>query len=180
MIERAAKADGRSIRKLAANAGISDGRWRQITKGWQTGHGGGRVPVRPPDETLARMAWVLGLSPDSLVEVLRFDAASLLRDYVEKYGHGKHAAFSPFVAQVQVTSAVAQAVASLPSSRSHPDEIDLIYASNMSAREKLLRIRQVLELRAQAELEEAQERKKAPAPSAEAVEDDAPSEAQPS
>lgn len=45
------------------------------------------------------------------------------------------------------------------------DEIDLIYASKMSPREKLLRIRQVLELRALAEAEEAQAREKAPAPS---------------
>ena len=39
------------------------------------------------------------------------------------------------------------------SSRPAPDEIDLIVASNMPAREKLLRIRQVLELRAQVEAE---------------------------
>jgi len=44
-----------------------------------------------------------------------------------------------------------------------PDEIDLIYASQtMSAREKLIRIRQVLELRAQVEAE-ARAQQKAPA-----------------
>lgn len=54
------------------------------------------------------------------------------------------------------------------SGASQLDEIDLIYASNMSAREKLLRIRQVLELRAQAEAEETRAREKAPPPAEEA------------
>lgn len=70
---------GRSIRKLAPLAGLSDTRWRQIVKGWQTSHEGGRVEVRAPAGTLARMAQVVGLSAEDLVHVGRADAAEVMR-----------------------------------------------------------------------------------------------------
>lgn len=67
-----------SIRKAAGMAGMSDGRWRQIVKGYQ-GTGTGRIPVIAPDETLARMAIVVGVTPAELDEAGRPDAAEVLR-----------------------------------------------------------------------------------------------------
>lgn len=132
LIGEAAKASGRSIRQLAANAGISDTRWRQITRGWQENAKGKVIEARASDTALARMALVLELTPEDLVTVGRRDAAQELTRLL----HGRLAVMEPRRA----------------------DEIDLIYASKMSAREKLLRIRQVLELRVLAEAEEAASR----------------------
>lgn len=58
---------------------MSDSRWRQIISGYQT-VGGTHVPVRAPDETLARMAQVVGVTADELTEAGRADAAQALRD----------------------------------------------------------------------------------------------------
>lgn len=67
-----------SMRKASQAAGISDGRWRQIIKGYQ-GTGTGRIPVVAPGETLARMALVVGVTADQLSEAGRPDAANVLR-----------------------------------------------------------------------------------------------------
>ena len=68
-----------SMRKAAQTAGISDGRWRQIVKGYQ-GTGTGRIPVVAPSDTLARMALAVGVTPDELTKVGRPDAAESLRN----------------------------------------------------------------------------------------------------
>lgn len=171
MIELAAKATGRSIRQLAANAGISDTRWRHVVKGWQPGRGGVKVDVRAPALTLARMAAVVGVDPDDLAVAGRDDASALMAklqrnspgDTFTIVGEGE--SDSVFIRHMNdsvtfTDSATAHVTAARAGG---PDEIDLIYASSMPAREKLVRIRQVLELRALAEAEEAQEREKAPA-----------------
>lgn len=67
-----------SMRKAAEMAGISEGRWRQIVKGYQ-GTGTGRLPVVAPDETVARMALVVGVTADQLEDAGRPDAATVLR-----------------------------------------------------------------------------------------------------
>lgn len=67
-----------SMRKAAEMAGISEGRWRQIVKGYQ-GTGTGRLPVVAPDETVARMALVVGVTADQLEDAGRPDAARVLR-----------------------------------------------------------------------------------------------------
>lgn len=169
MIEEAAKATGRSIRSLAANAGISDTRWRQIVKGWQPGPDGTKLEVHAPALTLARMALVLGLTSDDLVGHGRQDAGEALArlrtaapgDMVTFLGDGADAGADFVVGQDG--SFRAYQVKSMRTPINQLDEIDLIYASRMSAREKLLRIRQVLELRALAEAEEAERHKEAPA-----------------
>lgn len=169
LIEEAAKADGRSIRALSANAGISDTRWRQVIRGWQLNGAGQAIEARAGGDILARMALVVGVTPDQLREVGRPDAAVFAErlakanpgDTVTLIDGGHPRGDSMFV-NADGTYAVIQAK-TYRSSDQHPDEIDLIYASNMSAREKLLRIRQVLQLRAQAEAEEARQREKAPA-----------------
>lgn len=66
-----------SIRSAAKKSGISEGRWRQIEKGYQS-VGGTRVPVSAPPATLMRMATVVGISADELSEAGREDAAALM------------------------------------------------------------------------------------------------------
>ncbi|MEW2068470.1 helix-turn-helix transcriptional regulator [Streptomyces sp. NPDC007346] len=77
LIARAQKRSGLSGRKAASLAGISDARWRQIIHGYQT-ISGTRLPVSAPDGTLARMASVVGVTPDQLREAGRPDAADEL------------------------------------------------------------------------------------------------------
>lgn len=67
-----------SMREAAKRAGMSDGRWRQIVKGYQ-GTGTGRIPVVAPDDTLARMALVVGVTDSQLEDAGRPGAADVLR-----------------------------------------------------------------------------------------------------
>lgn len=78
LIEDAAHMRRLSARKAAQKAGISDGRWRQIVNGYTLPTAGQVVPVTGPDDTLARMAQVVGVSPDQLRSVGRDRAADLL------------------------------------------------------------------------------------------------------
>lgn len=66
-----------SARAAAELAGISEGRWRQIVKGYQA-TAGVRLPVRAPADTLARMAQAVGLTSWELRAVERTDAAEWL------------------------------------------------------------------------------------------------------
>lgn len=115
------------------------------------------------------MAHVVGLNSEDLRRVGRDDAAAI----AEKFGDTVNFARSPdLILQNADGTLAAIEIKSGSYSRSttvNPvDEIDLIMASRMSPREKLLRIRQVLELRVQAEAEEAQTHETAPAEAAEA------------
>lgn len=134
LIEDAAKVSGRSVRQLAANAGISDARWRQIVRGSQPAGSGHHIPVRARSETLARMAQVVNVQPAELAAAGRPDAAELL---TRMLAAGDQRPAVPGDADDRVQ-----------------DEIDMIYASqSMTAQEKLEAIRKVLHLRAQAERE---------------------------
>jgi hypothetical protein len=120
------------VRQVAPLAGLSEARWRQIIKGTMV-VGGHPVDVIAPPATLARMAYILGVTPKTLTGVGRADAAEVLQHMQADERR------SPPKGRATVG-----------------DEIDLIYASKtMDARQKLERIRMVLELRAQAEREEA-------------------------
>lgn len=68
-----------TVREAARRTGISEGWWRQIVKGAQPVSGGGRVHLRGTAETVARMARVVGVTPEQLVAVGREDAAEELR-----------------------------------------------------------------------------------------------------
>lgn len=163
MIEAAATASGLSVKKLSANAGISDTRWRHIVRGWQPGPGGVVNPVNAPPHTLARMAFAVGVSPAELAKTGRTDAADLLArmdasgaDSVIPLPAGVGA--RAFNATVEIGGVDAGA-----------DEIEMVYASrSMNAKQKLQTIRMILKLRAEAEAEDAAARKKAPAGDAEA------------
>lgn len=67
-----------SVRAAADMAGMSDARWRQIAKGFKYEAGGIRVPAHAPATTLARMAKVVGATPEQLREAGRDDAAAEL------------------------------------------------------------------------------------------------------
>jgi hypothetical protein len=67
-----------SAREAARRAGISEGRWRQITGGYQVVSAGVYAPVRGPADTLARMAAVVGVTSAELRKAGRADAARAL------------------------------------------------------------------------------------------------------
>lgn len=67
-----------SVRKAAESAGISEGRWRQIAKGYNQVSKDTVVPSIAPADTLARMARVVGATPAQLREAGREDAATEL------------------------------------------------------------------------------------------------------
>jgi transcriptional regulator with XRE-family HTH domain len=66
---------GLSAREAARRAGISEGRWRQITGGYQVVSPGVYAQVRGPATTLAKMAAVAGVTPAELRAAGRDDAA---------------------------------------------------------------------------------------------------------
>lgn len=72
---------GLSIREASSRAGISYGRWRQITSGVQNVSPGSHAAVRAPAATIARMAHAVGITPERLgTEGQRPDAAEILRE----------------------------------------------------------------------------------------------------
>lgn len=78
--EAAARMMSLSIREAARRAGISYGRWRQISAGYQNVSPGEFAAVRAPAATLARMARVVGVTADQMeTEGRRPDVAELLR-----------------------------------------------------------------------------------------------------
>lgn len=86
LIEERRTKRGLSVRKAAASAGLSEGRWRQIAKGYQQAAAGVRVPVNTPTETLVRMAGAVGVTGDEMFNVeravadmIRSQSASRLR-----------------------------------------------------------------------------------------------------
>jgi transcriptional regulator with XRE-family HTH domain len=78
LITAALRQAGLSAREAARRAGISEGRWRQITSGYQVVSAGVYAPVRGPTATLARMASVAGVTPAQLEQAGRADAAAAL------------------------------------------------------------------------------------------------------
>jgi hypothetical protein len=69
-----------SIRAAAERAGLSYGRWRQITQGYQNVSPGVFAKVVGPARTVARMAAVVGLTAEQMeTEGQRPDAAEIMR-----------------------------------------------------------------------------------------------------
>ena len=80
LIETARKATRLSVREAARHAGISEGWWRQVVKGYQSLSGGAHGIVRAPAGTVAEMARVVGLTPQQMeTEGQRPDAAEAMR-----------------------------------------------------------------------------------------------------
>jgi transcriptional regulator with XRE-family HTH domain len=78
LIAAALRSAGISAREAARRAGISEGRWRQISGGYQVVSPGVYARVRGPAATLAKMAAVVGVSPAELRVSGRNDAAEVL------------------------------------------------------------------------------------------------------
>jgi transcriptional regulator with XRE-family HTH domain len=79
LIETARREAGLSVREAARRAGISEGWWRQVVKGYQSLSGGAIGAVRDvPAETIAKMASATGVTPAQLTEAGREDAARML------------------------------------------------------------------------------------------------------
>ncbi|MET0423612.1 MAG: hypothetical protein ABW046_07050 [Actinoplanes sp.] len=93
------------------------------------------------------MALAVGVTADQLADAGRADAAEQITRIENEAQHGS--SLVPFP--------------SSGGSGQDADEIELIYASNLSATRRLELIRMVLRLRAQAEIEAAQARDEAPA-----------------
>jgi Helix-turn-helix domain len=80
LIESARRRAGLSVREAARRAGISEGWWRQIVKGYQSLSGGNRGEVKGPPDTVAGMARVVGVTPEQMeTEGQRPDAAREMR-----------------------------------------------------------------------------------------------------
>jgi transcriptional regulator with XRE-family HTH domain len=89
LITGALAREGISAREAARRAGLSEGRWRQITGGYQVVSPGIYAQVRGPAATLARMAAVVGVSPAELRAAGRDDAAQLLTDRMDRRPAGE-------------------------------------------------------------------------------------------
>ncbi|WP_174545662.1 helix-turn-helix domain-containing protein [Nocardiopsis dassonvillei] len=83
LIRSALTRAGLSARKAADEAGISEGRWRQIVSGYQVVAKGTYIPVRGPAETIASMARVVGVTPEQLIQADREDAAKVLTEIAD-------------------------------------------------------------------------------------------------
>lgn len=91
LIERRRLSRGVSVRRAAKRAELSEGRWRQIAKGYQQAARGVRVPVNAPVETLARMASAVELHSDELDVVGAHEVAALVREQaIAKLRHPLH------------------------------------------------------------------------------------------
>jgi len=74
----ARRSSGLTQRKAAPLAGISEGRWRQIATGYVSVNGE-KARVRGTDYRVARMAHVVGVTPEELENADRPEAAEQLR-----------------------------------------------------------------------------------------------------
>ncbi|MFC3346096.1 helix-turn-helix domain-containing protein [Streptomyces echinoruber] len=83
LIKEALRRSRLSGREAARRAGLGETRWRQIVNGYQDVGGGVRVPTVAPAETLARMAQVVGVTPDQLRGAGRADAADALVELLQ-------------------------------------------------------------------------------------------------
>jgi transcriptional regulator with XRE-family HTH domain len=84
LITAALASQGISAREAARRAGLSEGRWRQITAGYQVVSPGVYAHVRGPAGTLAKMAAVVGVTPAQLRSAGRDDAASVLAGRLDR------------------------------------------------------------------------------------------------
>jgi transcriptional regulator with XRE-family HTH domain len=70
------EANGLSIRAAAGAAGISEGRWRQVEKGYQSVGGGLRVPVKPSERLVEAIADALTLERAETLEIAGYPEAA--------------------------------------------------------------------------------------------------------
>lgn len=64
-----------SVSRAAKLAGLSEGRWRQLAKGYQQATTDTRIAAKAPADTLVRMAQAVGVTAEQLRAAGRSDAA---------------------------------------------------------------------------------------------------------
>jgi hypothetical protein len=79
LIAEALERSGMSIRQASKKAGISYGRWRQISSGVQNVSPGEWARVTGPAKTVARMAAVVKVTPEQMEAAGREDVAAVMR-----------------------------------------------------------------------------------------------------
>jgi len=80
LIDAARRSSRLTVREVTRRARISEAHWRQIVSGYESLGGGEYREVHAKPETLARIAQVIGLTPDQLRKVRRTDAAEALEE----------------------------------------------------------------------------------------------------
>jgi hypothetical protein len=85
LLSEALERSGMSIRQASAKAGISYGRWRQIASGVQNASPGSWAKVVGPARTVARMAQVVGVTPEEMAEAGREDVAQAMREGTSRH-----------------------------------------------------------------------------------------------
>ena len=80
LIDAARKRARITVREAARQSRVSEAHWRQIISGYESLGGGQYREVHAKPETLARIAQVVGITPDQLVKVGREDAAQALEE----------------------------------------------------------------------------------------------------
>ncbi|MFC8723661.1 hypothetical protein [Streptomyces bacillaris] len=88
---------------------MSDARWRQITKGYQSVQGH-HSPVRAPAETLARMALAVDVTPDELREAGREDAATELIQLLERRTREQQSRAGAYAPPIDAVTAIMAAL----------------------------------------------------------------------
>ena len=79
VLRKALQASGMSARQAATKMDISDTRLRHIINGYQPAGRGQKIAVVAPEDTLARIAMALDVTPEELERAGRRDAANELR-----------------------------------------------------------------------------------------------------
>lgn len=97
-----------TVREAARQSRVSEAHWRQIISGYESLGGGEYREVHAKPETLARIAQVVGITPDQLIKVGREDAARALEEITPDPAPEPEPAYTPPV------DAVYAILASLP------------------------------------------------------------------
>jgi hypothetical protein len=116
-----------SATKAANLAGMSEGWWRQLIKGHQA-RNGLYIPAVAADDTLARMAAVVGATPEQLEDVGRDGAAVVLRALLS------NPPSNPSGDGSSTASAVANAEASVSEAAFHDDRVEFYDRLDAEAR----------------------------------------------
>lgn len=83
---------GLSVREAASRAKVSEGRLRQIEKGYAVAAAGMHVPVRPSDRTLRMIAGALDLDGEELVALWAKQVTTVARPDAREDAHAAFAA----------------------------------------------------------------------------------------
>lgn len=113
LIRKALKRGRISGREAARRVGLSETRWRQLYSGSHVIKGV-RVVARAPADTLARIAYTIGITAEELSEAGRADAAQELEELAEIAGPPSPSSSDAPTPPEDQLAAIAALLASLP------------------------------------------------------------------